>query len=93
MHRRHRLNRQFRQHRLLHRRRLPAPRWRKISIEYYPQLSVRVGPRGKAKCVEFTVPAAALAGLEPGSLVLWQVELILPEGRRIVSETFATRLE
>jgi hypothetical protein len=42
---------------------------------------------------EYSVPAAALAELEPGSLVLWQVEAVLPDGRRIVSKTFATRLE
>jgi hypothetical protein len=42
---------------------------------------------------EYMVPAAALADLEPGSVVLWQVETTLPDGRRIVSRTFATRLE
>jgi hypothetical protein len=42
---------------------------------------------------EYTVPEAALSGLEPGSRVLWQVETVLPDGRRIVSATFATEIE
>jgi hypothetical protein len=42
---------------------------------------------------EFTVPESALAALAPGSLVLWQVEMILPDGRRLASMTFATRLD
>ena len=42
---------------------------------------------------EYTVSAAVLAGLEPGSVVLWQVEMVLPDGRRFASRTFATRLE
>jgi len=42
---------------------------------------------------EYTVPANALANLERGSLVLWQVEAVLPDGRRIVSQTFVTPLE
>jgi len=42
---------------------------------------------------EYAVSAEALAGLEPGSLVLWQVETVLGDGRRIVSETFVTRIE
>ena len=42
---------------------------------------------------EYTVQPAVLAGLEPGSLVLWQIEAVLPDNRRIVSKTFATRLE
>jgi hypothetical protein len=42
---------------------------------------------------EYTVPPEALAYLEPGTMVLWQVEATLPDGRRLVSETFATRLE
>jgi hypothetical protein len=39
------------------------------------------------------VPADALAGLEPDAVVLWQVEAVLPDGRRLVSETFTARLE
>jgi len=42
---------------------------------------------------EYTVPESALAGLAPGSLVLWQVETILPDGTRLASMTFAARLE
>lgn len=42
---------------------------------------------------EFKVPAAALEEMEPGSVVLWQVEAALPDGQRIVSRTFATRLD
>jgi len=44
------------------------------------------------KETEFLVPAAALASLESGAIVLWQVEATLPDGRRIVSESFATRV-
>jgi len=38
------------------------------------------------------VPAAALAALPEGARVLWQVEVVLPDGRRVVSDTFAVRL-
>jgi hypothetical protein len=42
---------------------------------------------------EYTVPESALSALEPGSIVLWQVETVLPDGRRATSATFAARLE
>lgn len=42
---------------------------------------------------EFTVPATSLKELEPGGLVLWQVETVLPNGRHVVSRTFANHLE
>jgi hypothetical protein len=45
------------------------------------------------KETEFLVPAAALASLESGAIVLWQVEAILPDGRRVVSGSFATRVK
>lgn len=41
----------------------------------------------------FEIPAAALAGLEPGARVLWRVESFLPDGRRLASETFTARIE
>ncbi len=44
------------------------------------------------KETEFLVPAAALASLESGAIVLWQVEATLPDGRRVVSGSFATRV-
>jgi hypothetical protein len=42
---------------------------------------------------EYTVPPAALAGVEPGGLLLWQVETIRPDGRSITSPTFSARIE
>jgi len=46
-----------------------------------------------ADATEYTVPESALSGLEPGSIVLWQVEMVLPDGRRVTSATFAATLE
>ncbi|HET6277506.1 MAG TPA: hypothetical protein VFG08_01840, partial [Candidatus Polarisedimenticolia bacterium] len=42
---------------------------------------------------EYTVPPASLAGVEPGSLILWQVEAIRQDDSRISSLTFSARLE
>jgi len=41
----------------------------------------------------YRVPPDALSGLACGDLVLWQVEVVLPDGRRFVSETFTARLK
>jgi len=43
--------------RVLQRRRLPADRWGKINLEYYPVLSVKLDAEGKSKPVAFTIPA------------------------------------
>ena len=40
----------------------------------------------------YTVPAEALTGLEAGTVILWQVETVLPDGRRVASETFTVKL-
>jgi hypothetical protein len=42
---------------------------------------------------EVTIDPAVLAGLTPGTPVLWQVEATGPGGERTVSQTFATRLQ
>ena len=39
------------------------------------------------------VPEDALAGLAPGATLLWQVEARLPDGGRVASVTFLSRLE
>lgn len=41
----------------------------------------------------FPVPGPQLEAIEGGEQVLWQVEMILPDGRRVVSRTFTARLE
>ena len=42
---------------------------------------------------ELTLPAASLDGLLTGAQVLWRVEIVLPDGRRVTSPTFIHRLE
>jgi hypothetical protein len=42
---------------------------------------------------EYAVPAEAAAGLRPGERLLWQVEVILPDGRRARSGTFSVRIQ
>lgn len=42
---------------------------------------------------EFVVPAEALAGLPPGSKIVWQVHAKLPDGRRLASRSFVQSLE
>ena len=44
------------QERVLRRRRIPEPQWRKIHVEYYPQLSAYVKPDGSSEPVEFRIP-------------------------------------
>jgi hypothetical protein len=42
---------------------------------------------------ELVIDAARLADLLPGSRVLWQVQVTLPDGERAVSPTFVTRVQ
>jgi hypothetical protein len=42
---------------------------------------------------EWEVPSATVADLSPGQSLLWQVEAVLPEGRRVRSATFSVRRE
>jgi hypothetical protein len=41
---------------------------------------------------EFLVAAPLLSGLPPGATVLWQVDAYLPDGERVTSRTFVTRV-
>ena len=42
---------------------------------------------------EYTIPAKGLEKIPSGSAIVWQVEAVLPDGRRIVSPGFRNRLE
>ena len=42
---------------------------------------------------EYVVPEAALQGVPRGARVLWQVEVLLPDGRRASSPTFVALVE
>ena len=42
---------------------------------------------------ELAVPSSVLANVKPGEELLWQVEARLPNGRRVVSETYVVRVE
>jgi hypothetical protein len=42
---------------------------------------------------EFVAPSAALANVESGEQLLWQVEVRLPDGQRIASETYVVTVE
>jgi len=42
---------------------------------------------------QYTVPASLAARLRPGERLLWQVEAVFPDGRRILSGTFSVRFE
>jgi len=42
---------------------------------------------------QYTIPPTALADLEPGSVILWQVDTIRTDGRSITSLTFSARIE
>lgn len=42
---------------------------------------------------EHQVPGAVLEGLPPGAKLHWQVEAILPDGRRVLSPTFILLIE
>jgi hypothetical protein len=42
---------------------------------------------------EYRVSADALSGLAEGDLILWQVDVVLPDGSRSTSSTFSVRLE
>lgn len=42
---------------------------------------------------EYAVPTAALATVPPGAEIVWSVEARWPDGRRLASPTFVTRLD
>lgn len=42
---------------------------------------------------EVRLPESALAGLQPGTKLLWQVQAVFPDGTRETSPTFTTTLE
>jgi hypothetical protein len=42
---------------------------------------------------EYVVSRDRLATLAPGSRVLWQVDVVLPEGRTVSSQTFAVKVQ
>jgi hypothetical protein len=46
-----------------------------------------------ATATELRIPASALASLPPGTKLLWQVDALLPDGRRESSPTFTTPLQ
>lgn len=41
---------------------------------------------------ELLIPASELVALEDGAVLLWQVDAVLPDGRRVSSHTFDARL-
>lgn len=48
---------------------------------------------GSLTTTEVSVPSAALASIPAGGRIVWQVEAILPDGRRLASKTFFNRLD
>lgn len=42
---------------------------------------------------EYTLPDPVVAGIEPGTVLLWHVEATLPDGARVPSRTFRVRIE
>ena len=60
------------QERVLRRVRAPRGQWSRISVEYYPQLSAYVSPKGESASVDLVIPARAdssrgrIAGTEAG---------------------------
>ncbi len=56
------------------------------------RLEVLVREEGLAR-TEYTLPEPAVAGLEPGTVLLWHVEATLPGGARVPSRTFRVRVE
>lgn len=57
-----------------------------------PDLSVLATAR-RLEQAEFQVPPESLVDMNSGSEILWQVEAVLPEGERVQSPTFRSRLE
>lgn len=47
------------QERVIERRRIKPAEWKKINLEYYPELSAYVTPEGKCKPVTFSIPDKA----------------------------------
>ena len=42
---------------------------------------------------EYAIPAKDLEEIPPGSVIVWQVEAVLPDGRRVASPGFRNQLE
>ena len=49
--------------------------------------------RSDIESAELAVPSSALANVKAGEELLWQVEAQLPDGRRVVSQTYPVRVE
>lgn len=54
-------------------------------------LTVLASPKGLASA-EYAVPVETLEGLPPGAAILWRVEAVFPDGRRLASPTFRVRV-
>ena len=56
------------------------------------QLRVIVRKEGLRE-TEYTLPGSVVTGLAPGTDLLWHVEALLPDGSRVMSQTFFARIE
>jgi hypothetical protein len=57
-----------------------------------PELETLARARG-LETAEFPVPETALEALPQGARILWQVEAAYPDGTRVTSPTFVSRIE
>jgi hypothetical protein len=71
----------------------PGPQGTTYSVRLSTADLAPIPVRSEVATTELTVPTELLANVKPGQDLLWQVEARLPNGRRVVSETYAVRLE
>lgn len=73
-------------------------RWSRLegAVSYDVQVSTEdlrvVATEEGLTATEVRLPESALAGLQPGTKLLWQVQAVFPDGIRETSETFTTTL-
>ena len=71
----------------------PAPEGARYTVRVTDSRLRHVAAGEALVRAEFTVPEEALTGLAAGDIVLWQVEAVLPDGSRVTSRTFSSRLQ
>ena len=71
----------------------PGPEGTRYDLRLMDTRLEKIAGARALQATAYTVPAEALAGIEPGTTLLWQVDATLPDGRRVSSETFTVRLE
>jgi len=71
----------------------PGPEGSRYNVTVTTEDLVPIASASALEVTEFIVPEAALALLPSGATIVWQVETVAADGRRVQSAAFLTRVE